>query len=61
MTHFSDWTDRELLEEVDECGERLNKWEVEFVESLTIVLRKHRKLTKAQRAVLEKLAIEKVL
>jgi hypothetical protein len=61
VSHFTDWTDRELLEEVDECGERLNKWEIEFVESVTITLRKHRKLTKAQRRVLEKIAIERLL
>jgi len=52
--------DVDLLKELDDNGEQLSSWEIEFVESMTKQLRLGRGLSVAQRGKLEQIAEERV-
>lgn len=56
---FDDWTDQEVLEELDENGEGLTPFEIEFVERITQLLRDGHQLTKPQSAKLRQIAEER--
>lgn len=51
------WVD---LKELDEHGENLSQWEIDYVESLHGWLRAGRMLTEKQRATLDKIREEKL-
>lgn len=51
------WTD---LKELDEHGENLTQWEIDFVEQLHGWLRVGRRLTEKQRATLDRIRSERL-
>jgi len=60
MDRFVGWQDGEVLDELDERGENLTPWEIEFVESLTQRMKRGEDLTEKQREKLHMIAEERV-
>jgi len=59
-TRFDDWQDGEVLDELDERGEKLSTWEIAFVEDLTKFLKADLELSAAQRAKLREIAEDRI-
>jgi len=53
MSRYEEWTDRELIEELDDRDSDLTRWEVDFLESvLQQSAKQNRQLTTKQRTKL---------
>ena len=60
MMRGSDWTDVDLVEELDENGQGLTPWEIEFTEAMVKKVRDGIALTERERGKLSQIIEERV-